>query len=400
MSRRAGQITERSPRRWLIRYYGSQRRFAVTVKGSRKDAERELRQRLDAIDRGEHVDPNRLTMAEWLTRWLDTVRSEISPRTFETYNDLVRHYLSPALGSVPIAKLTELDIQGAYTRWATSGRRDGKPGGVSAITRRHLHRVLHTALSRAVELRLIARNPASVFKKRIKVERHELTVLSAEQSARLLDGIRSHRVYWPVLLALATGARRNEILALRWRHVDLDRGVVSIIEAMEHTQAGLRFKPPKSGKARAISLPVFAIDDLRRLRIDQAQELLQLGVRLDGNTLLCARADGEPLLPTSLTHEFAKVAGKVEGVPKVRFHDLRHSHATALLASGVPLKVVSERLGHSTIALTADTYAHVTASMQEDAAQKLDSAFRGTMPPRLKRSGTVSGTADEAVAPK
>jgi integrase len=287
--------------------------------------------------------------------------------------------LIPALGSLPLPKLAELHIQDAYARLATGGRRDGKAGGLSPQTRRHIHRVLHGALARAVELRLLSRNPAAAFKKRLaRVERHEMVVLSAEQSVLLLKAIKHRRIYWPVLLALATGARRGEILAIRWRHIDLDGGLLQIVESMEHTRAGgLRFKPPKSGKHRAITLPGFAIEELRRRRREQAEELLRLGVRLDGGTLVCGRADGELMLPSSLSHEWNKVAGKIEGVPRVRFHDLRHSHATALLANGVPLKVVSERLGHSTITLTADTYAHVTAAMQEDAAQKLDGAFRG-----------------------
>ena len=157
--------------------------------------------------------------------------------------------------------------------------------------------------------------------------------------------------------------------------------MIRVVEAMEHTRQGIRFKFTQERCARAVSIPRFALDELRHWHRRQAEELLRLGIRLSGDTLLCARADGEPMLPTSLTHEFAKVAGRVEGIPRVRFHDLRHSHATALLASGVPLKVVSERLGHSTIMLTADTYGHMTAEMQEDAAQRLDAAFRGIIRP-------------------
>jgi integrase len=385
MSRREGHITERSPGRWLIRYSvtepGGRRRYAVTVKGTKRDAERELRQRLDAVDKGEHVDPTRMTVGVWLTHWLEIIRGDVSPATHANYNDLVRHYLVPALGGFPIAKLQRLHITNVYSAWVSDGRRDGKPGGLSSITRRHLHRVLHTALARAVAEKVVARHP-DADRRLPKVERRELAVLSAEQSATLLEGIRRYRVYRPVLLALATGARRGEILALRWRHVDLDRGVISIVGAIEHTRAGIRFKAPKSGRARAVTIPGFALAELHRWRREQAEELLRLGVRLNADTLLCARADGEPMLPTSLTHEWNKVAGKIEGVPRVRFHDLRHSHATTLLASGVPLKVVSERLGHSTIMLTADTYAHVTAAMQEDAAQRLDAAFRGIIRPR------------------
>jgi integrase len=380
-ARRQGHIEERSPGHWLIRYSNNEasgrRRFSTTIKGTRKDAERELRRRLDALDSGTHADPTRMTTGDYLDKWLATVREEISPRTHERYGEFVRHFLVPALGTVPITKLTPTHLQVAYTAWATGGRRDGREGGLSPTTRRHLHRVLHAALGRAVEQQVIFRNPAAVFRRRLpKVERHELAVLTAEQSAQLLDGIRNHRVYWPVLIALATGARRGEILALRWRHVDLDQRTIRLMESMEHTRAGIRFKPPKSGKARAVTIPGFAVDELRRWRREQSQELLRLGVRLGGDVLVCARADGEPMLPTSLTHEFAKVAGKVDGVPRVRFHDLRHSHATQLLAAGIHPKIAQERLGHSSISVTLDLYSHVSPTMQEDAAQKLDIAFR------------------------
>jgi integrase len=156
------------------------------------------------------------------------------------------------------AKVAPIHLQDAYNALATGGRRDGKPWGLSPRTRRHIHRILSSALARAVEQQLIARNPCDAFKKRLpKVERRELATLTAEQSARLLDAIRSHRVYWPVLLALATGMRRGEILALRWRNVDLDQGTIRAVESLEQTKAGMRFKPPKTEKTRAITLPTF-----------------------------------------------------------------------------------------------------------------------------------------------
>jgi integrase len=382
--RRSGHIRERSPGSFELRYSlgtdpatGRRRIATATVRGSKKDAEKELRRLLRSVDTGEHVDPHRMSVREWLTTWLGATRQEVAPRTAERYGEIVNNFLAPALGNLLITKLAPAHLQDAYTGWATGGRRDGKPGGLSPMTRRHLHRVLSAALSRAVEQQVIARNPCDVFKRRLpKVERREMSVLTVEQSTRLLAAIRHHRVYWSTLIAIATGMRRGEILALRWRHVDLERGIIHVVESLEHTRDGLRFKPPKSGKARAVTLPAFAIDELRRLRREQSEELLRLGVRLDDGTLLCARADGQPMLPTSLTHEFAKVAGRADGVPRVRFHDLRHSHATQLLSAGIHPKVAQERLGHSSISVTLDLYSHVSETMQEDAAARLDTAFR------------------------
>jgi integrase len=377
--RRTGHIRERSPGSFELRYplgtdaaTGKRRIATATVRGSRKDAEKELRRVLRSLDTGEHVDPNRITVREWLTTWLDSTRQEVAPRTAERYGEIVANYLVPALGNLQLAKVAPIHLQDAYNALATGGRRDGKPGGLSPRTRRHIHRILSSALARAVEQQLIARNPCDAFKKRLpKVERRELATLTAEQSARLLDSIRSHRVYWPVLLALATGMRRGEILALRWRNVDLDQGTIRVVESLEQTKAGMRFKAPKTEKTRAITLPTFAVEELRRLRHDQAERLLKLGIRQSSDCLICGREDGEPMLPTSLTHEFAKVSGRVKDAPRVRFHDLRHSHATQLLLAGVHPKVAQERLGHASITTTLDLYSHVTATMQEDAAAKL-----------------------------
>ncbi len=153
-------------------------------------------------------------------------------------------------------------------------------------------------------------------------------------------------------------------------------GIVRLLESLEQTKAGLRFEPPKSGKGRAVTLPAFAVDELRRWKRKQAEELLKFGVRQTGDTLICARADGEPLQPRSLTHELTALITRVKDLPRVRFHDLRHSHATQLLIAGVHPKIAQERLGHSTISVTLDLYSHVTETMQEDAATRLDAAFR------------------------
>jgi integrase len=385
MRRTTGHIRERSPGSFEVRYSlgtdpatGKRREATVTVRGTRKDADKELRRLLKTTDDGAHVDPTRMTVRDWLASWLDSIREEVSPKTHERYSEIVNHFLAPALGNLPIAKLAPAHIQKCYSDLAEGGRRDGKPGGLSPRTRRHIHRILSSALARAVEQQLIARNPAEVFRRGLpKVERREMATLTAAQSRQLLEAVRHTRLYWPVLLALTTGMRRGEILALRWKNLGDNSGTVRVVESLEQTKAGLRFKPPKSGKARAITLPAFAAEELRRWKVVQAEELLQLGIRLDGNSLACARADGEPMQPRSLTHEFTVLLARREELPRVRFHDLRHTHATQLLLAGVHPKIAQERLGHSTVSTTLDLYSHVSETMQEDAAAKIDAALRG-----------------------
>lgn len=318
-----------------------------------------------------------MTVRQWLTTWLGTVREEVAPKSHERYAEIVRHFLLPAFGNLPLVKLAPTHLQAAYNAWAVGGRRDGKEGGLSPRTRRHIHRILNSALARAVEQQLLARNPAEAFKKRLpKVERHEMTTLSVGQSAQLLAEIKHTRIYWPVLLALATGMRRGEVFALRWRNVDLDRGFLRVMESLEQTKSGIRFKAPKTDRPRTVTLPTFAIAELRRLKVQQAQDLLKLGIRQANDTLVCARADGEPLQPQSLTHQFTRLIARIKDFPPIRFHDLRHSHATQLLSAGVHPKIAQERLGHASITTTLDLYSHVTDTMQSDAAARLDAAFQ------------------------
>jgi integrase len=339
MTRRRGTIQSRSPGSFRIRYslgcdaFGKRRWATATVKGTKKDAERELTPRLRTVDTGEHPEPSKMSVADWLTLWLASTKIEVSPKTHERYAEIVRCYLVPGIGGLALQRLAPSDIQRAYNTFTRSP---------SPRTRRHIHRILKSALARAVEQQALARNPADALKRLPKVERKPPATLSVEQSQRLLSAIQHTTTYWPVMLALATGLRRGEILALRWRNVDLANGTLRVVESLEQTKAGLRFKSTKSDKGRGVALPSFAIEELRKHKQAQAEALLALGVRQSGDTLVCARVDGEPKQPASLTHEFTYLVG---------------------------------RLGHSTIAVTMDIYSHVTPGMQSEAVAKLDLAF-------------------------
>jgi integrase len=206
-----------------------------------------------------------------------------------------------------------------------------------------------------------------------------MKTLTTNESARLLHAIKHTCIYWPVLIALSTGMRRGEVLALRWRNVDLESGVVRVVESLEQTKTSIRFKSPKTDRTRAVDLPAFSVEELRSLKRQQAEELLMLGVRQTGETLVCARADGKPLQPQSLTHQFTRLIKRIKDLRQIRFHDLRHSHATQLLTAGVHPKIVQERMGHASITTTLDIYSHVTNTMQADAAARLDAAFQPAM---------------------
>lgn len=178
------------------------------------------------------------------------------------------------------------------------------------------------------------------------------------------------------------GLRRGEILAPRWRNVDLgdNRRQISVVESAEQTKEGVRYKEPKSGCARTVSLSTTLLAELKAHRARQAEEQLRLGLRPDGDSFVVAQVDGSPIQPRSLTHEWMRLIQKT-ALPRIRFHDLRHTHASQMLAAGVHPKVASERLGHSTIGITLDLYSHVMPGMQADAAEQVDAAIRSAVKP-------------------
>jgi integrase len=225
---------------------------------------------------------------------------------------------------------------------------------------------------------MLVRNPADGVDSP-KVERRKMAALDAAETAQLLAHCRATRMFTPVLLAVMCGLRRGEITALRWGSVDLARGQLSVVESTEQTTKGIRSKETKNGRARTVALPAMVADELRRARVVQAEQLLRVGVRLTDQTHVVAKVDGQPLQPRSLTHEFVRLSAKAEGLPSIRFHDLRHTHATHLLSHGVHPKVAQERLGHSSVGITLDLYSHVLPGMQEDAAAKVDAAIRAAI---------------------
>jgi integrase len=191
-----------------------------------------------------------MTTGEWFDRYLVSMAHERSPMTMQRYEQIIRLILAPRLGALPIAKLSSVHIEDMYAALASGGRHDNRPGGLAAVTRRQVHFLLSAMMQRAVEHKLVARNPCDLFRKRLpKVERRPMTALTVDQSQRLLAATRHSHIYWPVLLALSTGMRRGEVLALRWGNVDLDRGTLRVVESLEQTnKAPMRFKPPKTGK--------------------------------------------------------------------------------------------------------------------------------------------------------
>jgi integrase len=378
-----GHIRERSPGHWAVildvrdPQTGERKRRWHSFVGTKRQAQIECARLVLETQKGTLVDP----IAAFLERWIEHMQGQVSPRSLERYAELCRKNLAPLLGGLALAKLQPAHISQAYAKALASGRRDGK-GGLSARTVTHMHRVLREALQQALAWQLLARNPADAVRPP-KVERKQLSTYDIQQTAELLEGLRGNRMFIPTVLAGLCGLRRGEIAALQWKHVDIERRQIAVAQSAEQTRAGVRYKPPKSGRARTVAMSDTVTAELRAHRVAQAEGLLSLGVRLSEDTFVVAQADGSPLQPNSLSHEWVRQIGKI-ALPRIRYHDLRHAHATHLLLSGVHPKVASERLGHSKVGITLDLYSHVLPGMQEDAAARVDDALRIALQNRTK----------------
>jgi integrase len=385
-----GHLRERSPGHWAIvidvrdPQTGKRRRRWHSFTGTKREAQFEAARLISEQKNGTAVEPSRLTLAAFFERWIEHMQGQVSPRSHERYAELCRKNLAPLLGGLTLTKLQPAHISAAYAKALTSGRWDGS-GGLSARTVVHMHRVLREALQQAVRWQMLPRNPADACKPP-RVERRPMQTYDLAQTAELLAAIRGTRFFIPVVFAVLCGLRRGEIAALRWGQVDLEKGQLAVVQSAEQTRAGVRYKDPKSGRTRTIALSGIVVEELRAHRIKQAQELLRLGLRATDATFVCTREDGQPLQPLTLTHDWDRKLAKTP-LPRIRFHDLRHAHATHLLSSGVHPKVASERLGHSKIGITLDLYSHVLPGMQEDAVARVDDALRAAINSRSKDIG-------------
>lgn len=378
-----GHIRKRGKHSWTVYIYkgrdesGRRRYDTSTVRGSRDDAEAECTRLLRDLDTGSYVEPSRMTVEDLLLKWLDSARMSVAPKTFERYEEIVRKHLIPTLGSRLLTKLRALHIEAYYAEALATGRCN-KRGGLSAQTVLHHHRVLRKALQKAVKWQLLTRNPAADVDPP-RPERRQMQTLESDDTAQLLAAARRTRLYVAIVLAITTGMRRGEILALRWSDIDWQNRALSVRRSLEQTRkGGLRFKEPKTGRGRLIALPPLTVTALKQHRARQAARRLQLGAVFQDQDLVCEAGEGSPWSPVAVTSAFRKLIAKLD-LPRVRLHDLRHSHATHLLREGVHPKVVSERLGHSKVGVTLDTYSHVLPTLQQEAAQRVQDSLEAAI---------------------
>lgn len=345
----------------------------TTPEGQRKTfyakTQADLRKKLTAarsmLDAGLPVVSERQTVSAYLTTWLATIQPTVKARSYMRYDAAIRIHIAPSLGHHKLARLKAQHIQTFYAA--------ALAGGASAATVAHLHAVLHRALKDAARLDLVPRNVADLVTAPRPTAREE-RVLSQEHAQTLLQTAHGERLEALYTLALTTGMRLGELLALHWEDVDLDAATLQVRQTLYYDKGGVwRLDTPKTDHSRRrIDLGRMAIEALRRHRVRQAEERLAIGEAWGDHGFVFTRVDGEPLRgPHVLERHFLPLL-KRAGLPPMRFHDLRHTAATLMLLGDVRAKVVSEMLGHSNIAITLGLYSHVTPTMQRDAAATMD----------------------------
>jgi integrase len=318
--------------------------------------------------RGELILTPDQPLEKYLTSWLLWYKPTVRLGTYNMRCGVVMGHIVPALGHIHLRRLTSQEVRAFYA--------SEMKVGLKPQTVRNFHMVLHLALRQAVQDGLITRNVCDMVDPP-KPIRREMQTLNSEQAQRLLSAAKGHRLEMLLILAITTGMREGELLALRWSDIDMEKGVLSVRRTVKRIgKYGLVENEPKTARGkRQISLPVMVVEALKLYATKQQILQQKAGDKWKDLGLVICNRRGGVLHTTWMINTFKKLLAVAE-LPIIRFHDLRHSAATLFFAMGVHPKVVQEILGHSSIAITLDTYSHVLPSMHQDAMQKMDETFR------------------------
>jgi len=344
---------------------------------TRREAEAARAKIVHDLNLGSFVEPSALTLAEWVREhWFPTVQSRVKPSTFDSYRRNLELHVLNKLGGQQLRQLSPTMLNRLYADLLSGGHRK-TDGGLSAKTVRYIHTIIHKALADAVDADMVATNVAA----RSKPPRPRATTPSEigfwepHELRAFLESVRGHRLKAAWRVAAMTGMRRGEVLGLRWRDIDLDAARISVRQALVSVAYEVIVSTPKTHQARTIDLDPDTVDQLRAHRLSQEQEREEWGSDYHDRDLVFCKENGTPIHPHTFSQAFERlVAGS--DLPKIRLHDLRHTHATIALKAGVPVKVISERLGHETPAFTMKQYAHVIPGMQAEGAAMIAALVR------------------------
>ena len=378
-SRRQGTVNQRYKGSWELKWYGpadqngNQKRISETVRGTKKEAEKVLRERLSSVDNGSFVNKSKETVSEFMNRWLETyAATNVTLRTAHGYEGYSRRYINPAIGKVALQSLTPSQVQKIYA--------DMLERGLSNTTVLHLHRLLKEALGHAVKWGIIARNVADATSppKKQQKQMEMWDVPTIVDFLELSQGTRFANIHE---FAVLTGLRRSEICGLKWESVDLDAGGLSVVATLQRIKGhGLVTGTPKTKSSRrTVDLAPETIELLRIIRDGQMAQQLEYGSVWQNTGYVFTDIDGSPLAPDMVTKDFCGLV-REHGLPQLTFHGLRHAFATLGLKAGISPKVVSEALGHSNIGITLDTYSHVLPNMQTELSKAVANLLKRQSP--------------------
>jgi integrase len=354
---------------------GKRLRDYFTFEGTKKEAVAEEARLLREREEGTYARPSKLSVEQFLLDyWLVKVKNETAPRTEEGYRQIAEGHIIPDFGKVQLDKIRPLHIQQYLNRKRTPESESGKKP-LSGQTVKHHYSVLRQMFNFAVQLRLLAINPVlSVSPPKADVK--EQQVLDERQTAQLLNAAKGTELFVPLSIAAYTGVRRGELLGAMWKDVSWEAKTLSVVRTLQRSEDGFRWGQPKSRKSkRTIALSPSLMTILSQHKRDQAKRKLRKGGEYQDNDLICAREDGQPWDPSNLSFAFREFQDSLD-LPRIRLHDLRHGHCTHLLKANMPLKLVSDRMGHSTIAITGDLYGHVLEGQDRLAATVLDEVMK------------------------
>lgn len=344
---------------------GNRNRLIVGTFRTKKEAEKEERDAISQRDRGTTVDPSKVTVAEILTEWLRTKKTEVRPQTVAGYEITIRRHIVPALGSIAVQKLTAARLQRQYSDWLDQG--------VGVRTVRNCHMRLSQALDQAVRHNIVASNICRSVRQP-KESKKRAAVWDTEDIKSFLNVAQDDSLHPLWHLLLYTGMRRQEALGLRWRDINWERGTAHIVQTViadiaNRGAALIQHDTKTKTGARTVRLAPDTLSLLKEYRKTWAERKLAATTWEDNDLIVCT-SKGTPINPNNVTRSF-DVLVKVAGVRDITVHGLRHTHATQLLKAGISAKVVSERLGHANIGITLDTYSHVLPDMQDEAAEAI-----------------------------
>ncbi len=344
----------------------------------RKEVAREMTNLKKNLFEGTYKEPSNMKLADWLDKWIEGRKNSLAYSTYMNYEMFIRNHIKPEIGQIKLKDIKPYEIQLLLNNKFENGRVDNE-GGLSERSVKYIYQTLHAALEKAVKTEMIIKNPCKSVelpKDDEDIESNELHTWNNQQVKKFLRIAKDFKYHSAFYLALNTGMRQGELIGLKWKDINYNKKTLNVKRQVVRTNKGLKFKTPKT-KAGDRVIPLFdnIIKYLKKHKINQSEKKLSLGESFQDNNLVTCNGIGNPVGPRNLSREFKKIV-KAADLPKIRFHDMRHTFATTFLDNGGNIKTLQQILGHESITTTIDTYGHVTDEMLSHAGKIMETMYK------------------------